>query len=155
MIYEGSHQQYGVHCESNVMVPMRDGVSLATDIYFPAANGKPAEGQFPIILERTPYDKASAKNVQNGQYFARRGYVCAYQDVRGRFMSEGEWYAFAKEAPDGYDTVEWVAALPYSNGRVGMFGGSYVGATQMLSAMAAPPHLQAPAGASKCLKNVF
>ena len=142
MIYEGSHQQYGVHCESNVMVPMRDGVSLATDIYFPAANGKPAEGQFPIILERTPYDKASAKNVQNGQYFARRGYVCAYQDVRGRFMSEGEWYAFAKEAPDGFDTVGWLGTQDWSNGSVGTMGGSYCGSDQSALATLSPPHLK-------------
>ena len=142
MIYEGSHQQYGVHCESNVMVPMRDGVSLATDIYFPAANGKPAEGQFPIILERTPYDKASAKNVQNGQYFARRGYVCAYQDVRGRFMSEGEWYAFAKEAPDGFDIVGWLGTQDWSNGSVGTMGGSYCGSDQSALATLSPPHLK-------------
>lgn len=142
MIYEGSHQQYGVHCESNVMIPMRDGVSLATDIYFPAANGKPAEGQFPVILERTPYDKASAKNVQNGQYFARRGYVCAYQDVRGRFMSEGEWYAFAKEAPDGFDTVGWLGTQDWSNGSVGTMGGSYCGSDQSALATLSPPHLK-------------
>ncbi len=123
-------------------VPMRDGVSLATDIYFPAANGKPAEGQFPIILERTPYDKASAKNVQNGQYFARRGYVCAYQDVRGRFMSEGEWYAFAKEAPDGFDTVGWLGTQDWSNGSVGTMGGSYCGSDQSALATLSPPHLK-------------
>jgi len=63
------------------------------------------------------------------------------QDVRGRFESEGEWYPFKNESQDGYDTVEWAAALPYSNGKVGMFGGSYVGATQFLAAIAKPPHL--------------
>ena len=63
------------------------------------------------------------------------------QDVRGRFTSEGEWYPFKNESLDGYDTVEWAAALPYSNGKVGMFGGSYVGATQYLAAIAKPPHL--------------
>jgi hypothetical protein len=72
---------------------------------------------------------------------AARGYVVIAQDVRGRFESEGEWYPFKNESQDGYDTVEWAAALPYSNGRVGMFGGSYVGATQFLAAIAHPPHL--------------
>lgn len=91
--YEGSYQQYDVICKSNVMIPMRDGVSLATDLYFPALDGKLVEDKFPLILERTPYDKATAGNVANGRYFARRGYICAIQDVRGRFASEGEWYA--------------------------------------------------------------
>jgi putative CocE/NonD family hydrolase len=72
---------------------------------------------------------------------APRGYVVVVQDVRGRFTSEGEWYPFRHESQDGYDTVEWVAALSESNGKVGMFGGSYVGATQMLAAIAGPPHL--------------
>ena len=63
------------------------------------------------------------------------------QDVRGRYTSEGEWYPFKHEIDDGYDTVEWAAALPHSNGKVGMFGGSYVGATQMLAAIGHPPHL--------------
>ena len=73
----------------------------------------------------------------------RRGYVVVIQDVRGRYTSEGEWYPFRHEEADGYDTVEWAAALPYSNGKVGMIGASYVGATQMLAAIAQPPHLTA------------
>src|SRR5260221_2799091 len=72
---------------------------------------------------------------------AGRGYVVIAQDVRGRFESEGEWYTFKNESEDGYDTVEWAAARPYSNGKVGMFGGSYGGATQFLTALAKPPHL--------------
>jgi uncharacterized protein len=72
---------------------------------------------------------------------AARGYVVIIQDVRGRYASEGEWYTFKNEMNDGYDTIEWAAALPYSNGKVGMFGGSYVGATQMLAAIMHPPHL--------------
>src|SRR5207248_2146897 len=72
---------------------------------------------------------------------AAAGYVVVIQDVRGRYASEGEWYPFRYESQDGYDTVEWAALLPYSNGKVGMFGGSYVGATQMLAAIAHPPHL--------------
>ena len=139
--YQGSHQQYDAICQSNVMVPMRDGVRLATDIYLPALNGQPASGKFPVILERTPYDKAGSGNVTNGTYYARRGYVCAIQDVRGRFVSEGEWYPFAKEAPDGYDTVEWLAAQEWSDGQVGTMGASYCGSDQSALATLNPPHL--------------
>ena len=139
--YQGSHQQYDTICHSNVMIPMRDGVHLATDIYFPAQGGQLASGKFPIILERTPYDKAGSGNVTNGTYYARRGYVCAIQDVRGRFVSEGEWYPFAKEAPDGYDTVEWLAAQEWSDGQVGTMGASYSGSDQSALATLNPPHL--------------
>ena len=127
MTYEGSHHQYDVIGESNVVMTTRDGVRLATDIYFPADGGRRADGIFPVILERTPYDKASPRSVTNGKYFARRGYICAIQDVRGRYQSEGDWYPFAEEAPDGYDAVEWLGAQPWSNGKVGTMGGSYCG----------------------------
>ena len=128
--YGGSHQRHGVHCERNVMVPARDGVGLATDIYLPADGAAALAGPFPTVLERTPYNKASAPNVAKAKFFARRGYVCAIQDVRGRFASEGEWYAFAREAPDGYDTVEWLASQPWSDGKVGTMGDSYPGSVQ-------------------------
>src|SRR5258708_13490542 len=72
---------------------------------------------------------------------AARGYVVVAQDVRGRFQSEGDWYPFKNESQDGYDTVEWAAALPYANGKVGMFGGSYVAATQYLASIAKTPNL--------------
>ena len=139
--YEGSYQEYDVLCEQRVMVPMRDGVKLATDIYFPAVDGRRAAGRFPVLLERTPYNKRSSGAVTNGKYFARRGYVCAVQDVRGRFESEGEWYAFAKEAPDGYDTVQWIAEQPWSDGQVGTFGSSYSGSDQSALATLNPPAL--------------
>ncbi|MGH2369295.1 MAG: CocE/NonD family hydrolase, partial [Chloroflexota bacterium] len=140
--YEGSAQQFDVLCERNVMIPARDGVRLATDLYFPAIGGRWAPGRFPVLLERTPYDKAGAGMVANGQYFARRGYVCAIQDVRGRFASEGEWYPFAKEAPDGYDAVEWLAAQDWCDGQVGTMGGSYSGSDQSALATLNPPHLK-------------
>jgi putative CocE/NonD family hydrolase len=92
-----------------------------------------------VLLVRTPYDKTGETSF--GLKGAARGYVVIAQDVRGRFTSEGDWYTFKNESQDGYDTVEWAAALPYSNGKVGMFGGSYVGATQYLAAIAKPPHL--------------
>ena len=125
---------YPVIYERNVAVKMRDGVTLRADIYRPSADGK-----LPVLLQRTPYDKNNG--VDFGLAGAARGYVVIFQDVRGRYASEGEWYTFKHESNDGYDTVEWAAALPYSDGRVGMFGGSYVGATQMLAAIAHPPHL--------------
>jgi hypothetical protein len=140
-IYEGSPIAHDVTIEKNVMVPMRDGVQLAADIYFPSMNGKPAEEQFPVILERTPYDKSLPKTVAQGKYYARRGYVTVFQDVRGRFESEGEWYAFAKEAPDGYDTVQWLGVQPWSNGKVGTMGGSYAGSDQSALATMNPSHL--------------
>ena len=118
-----------------VPVPMRDGVKLQADVYRPQAPGR-----FPVLLTRTPYDRHRAGT---GTLLASHGYVVVLQDTRGRFGSEGEFYPFRNESRDGYDTVEWAAALPQSNGRVGMFGGSYVGATQMLAAMAHPPHLVA------------
>ena len=139
--YEGSRQQYGVRCDSNVMVPARDGVGLATDIYLPAMGGSALPGPFPTILERTPYNKASAGNVAKAKFYARRGYAVAIQDVRGRFQSEGEWYAFALEAPDGYDTVEWLASRPWSDGQVGTMGDSYPGSVQSALATLDPPHL--------------
>ncbi|MGA2630811.1 MAG: CocE/NonD family hydrolase [Terriglobia bacterium] len=127
-------ERYDVTIEHGVTAKMRDGVTLRADIYRPKA-----EGKFPVLLERTPYDKRGG--VDFGLKAAARGYVVIIQDVRGRYTSEGEWYTFKHESNDGYDTVEWAAALPYSDGKVGMFGGSYVGATQMLTAIAAPPHL--------------
>ena len=139
--YQGSHQEYDVICERNVMVPMWDGVELATDVYFPAAGGRRAEGRFPVLLERTPYNKASPSLVAAGKHFARRGYVCAFQDVRGRFASEGEWYAFAKEAPDGHDAVEWLGTQNWSDGQVGTMGDSYAGSDQGALATLSPPHL--------------
>jgi putative CocE/NonD family hydrolase len=127
-------QSDSVIVERDVPAKMRDGVILKADIYRPRADGK-----YPVLLQRTPYDKNNARLF--GMKAAARGYVVIVQDVRGRFTSEGEWYPFRHELQDGYDTVEWAAALPQSNGEVGMFGGSYVGATQMLAAIASPPHL--------------
>lgn len=126
--------QYPVTYERNVAVKMRDGVTLRADIYRPTADGK-----FPVLLQRTPYNKDNG--VDFGLKAAAHGFVVIVEDVRGRFASEGQWYAFKNEPNDGYDSVEWAAALPYSDGKVGMFGESYVGATQVLAAIAHPPHL--------------
>jgi uncharacterized protein len=124
---------HAVRVESGVRVKMRDGVLLVCDIYRPTA-----EGRFPVLLTRTPYNR---KDPATGMFLASHGYIVVQQDTRGRFDSMGEFYPFRHEASDGYDTVEWAAALPYSDGRVGTYGGSYVGATQLLAASSAPPHL--------------
>ncbi len=125
---------YEVTVERGVKAKMRDGVILRADIYRPKA-----DGQFPVLLQRTPYDKRGSADF--ALKAAAHGFVAIIQDVRGRYTSDGEWYTFKHESDDGYDTIEWAAALPYSNGKVGMWGGSYVGATQMLAAVAHPPHL--------------
>ena len=120
--------------ERNVAMKTRDGITLHADIY-----RQPGDAKFPVLLQRTPYDKTNGNDF--GRRAAARGYLVVIQDVRGRYTSEGEWYTFKHESEDGYDTIEWAAALPNSNGKVGMFGGSYVGATQMLAAIGHPPHL--------------
>jgi putative CocE/NonD family hydrolase len=120
--------------EHNVAMKTRDGVTLRTDIYRPSG-----DGSYPVLLVRTPYNKDGFAAF--GRKGAARGFMVVAQDVRGRYASEGEWYPFKHEIDDGYDAVEWAAALPHSTGKVGMFSGSYVGATQMLAAIGHPPHL--------------
>ena len=119
-----------------VMVPMRDGVKLATDVYRPEAPGK-----YPVVLSRTPYNKAGLRAVS--EYFADRGYVALGQDVRGRFESQGDFYPFVNEGLDGYDAIEWAASQPWSNGKVGTWGASYLAWDQYHAAMYRPPHLTA------------
>lgn len=131
-----AQESYAVITQNGVSMKTRDGVTLHADIYRPRADGK-----FPVILMRTPYDKSVGWAAAPAYQVASHGYVFIIQDVRGRYTSEGEWYPFRHDSEDGYDAVEWAAALPYSNGKVGMTGGSYVGATQMLAAIAHPPHL--------------
>jgi len=120
--------------ERGVAMKARDGVTLRADVYSPAADGK-----YPVLLKRTPYNKQG--DTAFGEKAAARGYIVVVQDVRGRYTSDGDWYPFKYEISDGYDAVEWASALPKSNGKVGMFSGSYVGATQMLAAISHPPHL--------------
>jgi putative CocE/NonD family hydrolase len=125
---------YAVKKELNVLVPMRDGVHLSTDVYRPDAPGR-----FPVILERTPYD--NNLSFGTGMRYARRGYVFITQDVRGRHDSEGEWTPFMNEAKDGYDTQEWAGRQPWSTGKICTTGGSYLGFTQWASAPLHNEHL--------------
>ena len=141
---------HGIVVSQDVMVLMRDGVRLATDVYRPAdANGDPLPGQFPVILGRTSYDKSNAVIWINpvAKAFVPRGYVVLLQDLRGRGLSEGtgEYFHTAneKEGLDGYDTVEWAASQPWSNGKVGMVGASHGGIVQNMASLYRPPHLSA------------
>jgi len=134
---ELSQPTYEVKLELDVKVPMRDGVLLSTNVYRPDAPGK-----FPVILIRTPYSNGDENNSE-GHFFAKRGYAVVIQDTRGRFESEGEFNPFFNEAQDGYDAQEWAGTQPWSNGKIGTSGGSYVGCTQWLPAPMASKHLLA------------
>ncbi len=130
----GNHP--GVQVQLNVPAPMRDGVKLMADVFTPDG-----PGPFPVLLSRTPYDKESPGTIKSGIAGAEQGFIMVDIDVRGRNHSPGFWEPFKYEINDGYDSVEWAAALPKSDGKVGMWGGSYVGATQWLAAVSNPPHL--------------
>jgi uncharacterized protein len=125
----------------NLMIPMRDGVKLATDVYRPARDGVPVPEKLPVLLQRTPYDKTGARLVESARYFASRGYVIALQDVRGTYASEGVFTKYIGEGKDGYDTIEYLAGLPYSDGRVSMWGTSYAAHVQANAVKLSPPHL--------------
>jgi uncharacterized protein len=137
------------HPKAHVLVderaPMRDGVTLATDVYLPAgADGRPAAKAFPAILIRMPYGirEPYAYMPAVGRYWARRGYACVVQDVRGKYGSEGEWDPFRHETDDGYDAIEWAAHQPWCDERVGMTGESYFGHTQWAAAASRHPALR-------------
>jgi putative CocE/NonD family hydrolase len=140
---------YSVRLEPSVMVPMRDGIKLSTDLYFPAG----ALGRLPAILVRTPYDKnpwrerrdvSTLLGIAYPSYvFASRGYVVAVQDTRGKFESEGEFIYAGGDSEDGYDATEWLARQPWSNGKIGTYGCSYLGETQYQQATQRHPNLTA------------
>ncbi len=135
-------QQHAVVVTKNVEATMRDGTVLRADVYRPDATGR-----FPALLRRTPYSKNSEGSRDRFRRLSAHGYVVVVQDTRGRYTSDGVAVPH-DEAADGYDTVEWVAALPYVDGKVGMYGGSYLATTQLLAASMAPPHLVAIAPSS-------
>jgi len=124
--------------KQTVMVPMRDGVKLATDIYVPKG-----DGPWPALVTRTPYNKTGRLGQGAAARLTKAGYVLVAQDVRGRFASEGVDVPFENDMADGYDTVEWVAAQKFCTGKVGIYGASAMGITSNLAAAAAPPHLVA------------
>ncbi len=141
---------YGIVASQNVMIPMRDGVRLATDIYRPAdESGNAVEGRFPVIIGRTSYDKSNPVIWIDAvaKAFVPRGYVVVLQDLRGRGFSEGTGDYFhtanQNEGLDGYDTIEWAAAQSWSSGKVGMVGASHGGIVQNMASLYRPPHLAA------------
>jgi putative CocE/NonD family hydrolase len=139
--------------QKNVAVKMRDGITLRADVMLPSA-----EGKFPVLVYRTPYGKNQAPSTwKTFPKAVARGYAVVIQDVRGRYESEGEFDPYKNEGRDGYDTIEWAAAQPWSNGNVGTFGLSYPGAVQWLAAVENPPHLKAmvPAMTFSTPRNFF
>ena len=128
---------FAVSCAGAFDVPMRDGVTLSTDVYLPAG----VKEKVPAVLVRTPYGKEAGREV----YFryVQRGYAVVIQDVRGRNKSGGEWIPNYYEVEDGDDTLNWIAAQPWSSGSVGMVGGSYLGYVQWAAAASGNPHLKA------------
>jgi putative CocE/NonD family hydrolase len=139
--------------EKDVTVAMRDGVVLRADVLRPRP-----EGRFPVLVYRTPYGKEFAlKEYMTFRHAVERGYAVVVQDVRGRYASGGEFRPYENEGRDGYDTIEWAARQPWSNGAVGTFGLSYPGAVQWLAAVEGPPHLKAmvPAMTFSTPRNFF
>src|ERR1035437_2329388 len=132
-----------MRCERNVMIPMRDGTRLATDLYAPDSGGR-----FPLVLERTPYNKENATMMwsHTHTHLVEQGYAVAIQDTRGRFASEGVWYPLLDDGwgknQDGFDTVKWLSQHTLCNGLIGTFGGSYSGNTEYLMAPTRRPALK-------------
>lgn len=132
---------YEVAVTKNQMVVMRDGVRLATDIYRPARSDSAAGGKFPVILERTPYNKDGLSVAAS--HYVPYGYILVAQDVRGRYKSEGRWFPVRDDPNDGFDTAKWIGSQPWCNGSIGTMGSSYDGATQHALAIANAPYIKA------------
>jgi putative CocE/NonD family hydrolase len=126
--------------QMHVKIPIRDGVHLNATLYRPVPTAPAtANPPLPIIFMLSPYPAAASH--PSGSYFAQRGYIYAFVDTRGRGDSEGTFHPLTQELEDGYDTVEWFAKQPFSNGKIAMFGGSYAGGDQWQTAAMHPPHL--------------
>jgi len=137
-----SAQSYEVKALRDVMVPMRDGIKLGTNVFLPARGGAVVSDRVPAIVERTPYNKNSVAN-SLVEYFVSRGYAVVLQDVRGRYRSEGHWRGNRDDGRDGSDLLKWIGEQSWSNGKVGTMGTSYGGATQHALAIANAPNLAA------------
>lgn len=141
-----SKPAYGVAIVRDVMVPMRDGVNLATDLYFPTKDGHLLPGLWPTVLERRSYDKTRFfANAPDGNDYAQNGYVMVVQDVRGRDNSEGVFAAYPQEGPDGLDTFTWITEQPWYNGQIVVTGSSYLASTAQAILVQNPPGLAAAA----------
>lgn len=138
---EGSWRQFDYTVDRQTGVAMEDGATLCLDIYRPALDGKAVAGTWPVLLERTPYDKDRLSHSITGRFFAQRGYIYVVQDVRGRWSSDGQFEFLRNEADDGRDTMQWLAAQPWCGDRIGTLGISYTTATQQALAVRNPPKL--------------
>ena len=150
MAVTGPRDSIDMIVDRDVMVQVRDGIRLATDVYRPAST----PGPFPVILERTPYGKAEPSpregtaadpsprpRAEVAAHFVAHGYAVVYQDCRGRWGSEGRFEKYLAEGEDGYDTLAWIMAQPWCNGRIGTMGLSYAAHTQVAAACLNPPGL--------------
>ena len=139
--------EYGIVLSKNVMVPMRDDIRLAFDIYRPARDGAFVQGSFPTIMLHTPYDKTDKRYSEIADTFVPKGYNVVLIDLRDRYCSETSGVYYHAATPhtgrDGYDICEWIAAQPWSNGRIGTVGSSYAAIAQVRTALESPPHLTA------------
>src|ERR1700730_15234292 len=126
--------------ERDVAVPMRDGTLLRADVFRAWRQGRPVDTPAPTILVRTTYDKERAQDTRDAGQFVRNGYVFIIQDVRGRYKSQGHFYHGIYETDDGRDTIDWIARQPWSNGKGGLTGISYLGAVQCAAAISGTPH---------------
>jgi putative CocE/NonD family hydrolase len=138
----GEAAPFEIFLRENVMVAMRDGTRLATDIYLPARGGSPVDGKFPAILTRTPYSKTFGADLA-ARMFVPFGYILIIQDVRGRYKSEGHWRPIRDDPNDGFDTAQWIGGQPWSNQCIGTIGTSYGGATQHALAISDAPYVKA------------
>ncbi len=138
-----------IEVEKDVAIPMRDGVKLYANIYRPKVKGA-CPHKFPVILIRLPYgkDEYYCQMPAIGKYWAKKGYVCVVQDVRGKWSSDSNWDPFVNEANDGYDTIDWIVKQPWCDGNIGMSGESYFGYTQWAVAPLNHPNLKCIAPAT-------
>jgi putative CocE/NonD family hydrolase len=138
--YDWPRPKYEVRIEPDAMVAMRDGVKLATDLYFPVQ----LQGKLAVILIRTPYDKGRYRTAGHAvpRVLAGQGYIVAVQDTRGRFASEGQYVIQGNDSSDGYDVVDWLAKQPWSNGNIGTIGCSYEGDVQIIQSKLRHPNLK-------------
>lgn len=141
--YVGPKPLYRIRCQPSNRVPMRDGTRLSTDLYFPEG----LDGPLAVILLRTPYNKNSWRSdpllMPRLRLFVAQGYICAVQDKRGRFESEGEYVLARGDAEDGYDTIDWLIHQPWCDGNIGTYGCSYMGELQIYQAKLRHPNLKA------------
>ena len=129
---------HDVHFLYDLKTTMRDGVKLSSDVFLPKGGGK-----WPVVFLRTPYETLHGPHIEWAVWWASRGYACVIQDDRGRFESEGTFYAYHDDGRDGHDTLEWIANQPWCDGKIGMSGRSYGGIVQWQLAPLRSPYLTA------------